>query len=84
MSYVTQSIAKNDLFRSIMTKDIFELRKLFDHAGHKIRIAGGAPRDILNGKLPHDLDFATDATPDEMLKIFEAQEIRMVNANGAG
>ena len=35
-------------------------------------IVGGAPRDILCGKMPADLDLATSATPDEILKLFPA------------
>jgi len=67
-----------------MTKDVHQLGRMFEQAGHQLRIAGGAPRDILSGKLPADLDFATDATPDEMMKLFEEKEIQMVNANGTG
>lgn len=34
------------------------------------------------GIAPHDLDFATTATPDQMKKMFEKEEIRMINAKG--
>ena len=43
--------------------------KLLRH-GHELRIAGGAVRDLLGGKVPHDIDFATTATPDQMKEIF--------------
>ena len=36
----------------------------------------------LSGKIPHDLDFATTATPDEMIEIFTQKDIRMINMNG--
>lgn len=32
--------------------------------------------------IPHDLDFATTATPDEMKRIFTDEDIRMINTNG--
>ncbi|CAH1388636.1 unnamed protein product [Nezara viridula] len=45
-------------------------------------IAGGAVRDILLGKTPKDVDFATTATPDEMKKMFEEEGVRMINNKG--
>lgn len=38
--------------------------------GFKVYLVGGALRDIVMGKIPHDYDLATDATPDQMLNIF--------------
>lgn len=34
------------------------------------------------GITPHDLDFATTATPDQMKLMFEKEEIRMINMKG--
>lgn len=31
---------------------------------------GGAVRDMLEGKIPHDIDIATSATPDDVLAVF--------------
>lgn len=39
-------------------------------------------RDLLDGKKPSDLDFATSATPDQMKEMFEAESIRMINNKG--
>ena len=39
-------------------------------------------RDLLNGRNPHDLDFATTATPQEMKEMFEKEQIRMLNNKG--
>ncbi len=38
--------------------------------GYDVYLVGGALRDILMGKIPHDYDLATNAQPDEMLEIF--------------
>lgn len=38
--------------------------------GYDVYLVGGALRDIVMGKTPHDYDLATDALPDEMLEIF--------------
>ena len=34
------------------------------------------------GNQPHDIDFASTATPDEMKEMFEKENIRMINAKG--
>jgi poly(A) polymerase len=38
--------------------------------GHKAYLVGGCVRDILLGRAPADYDVATDATPDEVMRIF--------------
>ncbi|MEX2054215.1 MAG: HD domain-containing protein [Candidatus Colwellbacteria bacterium] len=40
-------------------------------ANHKAYLVGGCVRDILLGKEPNDWDIATDATPDEIQKLFK-------------
>ena len=39
--------------------------------GYSAYIVGGAVRDLLMGKTPHDFDIATSATPFQMKKIFK-------------
>jgi len=69
-------------FESLFTEELKDLIAVFKRHGHELRIAGGAVRDLLSGKTPSDLDFATTATPDEMKKIFEQEGIRMINRRG--
>src|SRR5690348_1280195 len=38
--------------------------------GHKAYFVGGCVRDLLLGRQPADYDVATDATPDEVMRIF--------------
>ena len=77
------SVRNNEHYRKIASHDhLKEIRRLFDKLGHEVRIAGGAPRDILCDKMPHDLDFATTARPEEMVALFEGEQIRMLNTNG--
>jgi len=52
------------------------VRTLREHS-HQAYLAGGCVRDILLGREPADYDVATDATPDEVLRIFP-------NAYGVG
>ena len=39
-------------------------------AGFSAYIAGGAVRDLIMGKTPHDYDIATNARPDEVKSLF--------------
>lgn len=70
------------LFHSLFTPELNTLADLFKKRNYELRIAGGAVRDILMGKKPTDLDFATTATPDEMKIMFEEEQIRMINNRG--
>ena len=48
-------------------------RAVVDHlrsAGFQAYWAGGCVRDLVMGREPHDYDVATDATPDEVVKMF--------------
>ncbi|MDP3726991.1 MAG: HD domain-containing protein [bacterium] len=47
-----------------------EIYKKLASAGHLLFLVGGSVRDILLYKEVKDWDFATDATPEEMLKLF--------------
>ncbi|TDB75981.1 CCA tRNA nucleotidyltransferase [Micromonospora sp. KC723] len=46
-----------------------ELGRRFAHAGHELHLVGGSVRDALLGRLGDDLDFCTDAHPDETIRI---------------
>jgi putative nucleotidyltransferase with HDIG domain len=43
--------------------------KKFQDENYEIYIVGGAVRDILMGKMVHDWDFTTNATPEQILKV---------------
>uniref|UniRef100_A0A4W3JJH4 tRNA nucleotidyl transferase, CCA-adding, 1 n=1 Tax=Callorhinchus milii TaxID=7868 RepID=A0A4W3JJH4_CALMI len=58
------------------------LAELFSENSYELRIAGGAVRDLLTGKQPDDVDFATTATPEHMKQLFQAAGIRMINNKG--
>jgi poly(A) polymerase len=44
-------------------------------AGYKGYVVGGAVRDLLLGKTPKDFDVATDATPDQVRRLFRRSRI---------
>lgn len=70
------------VFHSIFTPELTMLSSIFKKYNYELRIAGGAVRDILSGLTPKDLDFATDATPNEMKDMFTQEAIRMLNTKG--
>ena len=46
-----------------------ELGRRFAEAGHELALVGGPVRDAFIGRTSPDLDFTTDATPDETLAV---------------
>jgi poly(A) polymerase len=59
--------AVRELLRVATTTD--PLAERFRAAGHALYLVGGPVRDALLGRLHDDLDFATDARPDDILRI---------------
>lgn len=49
---------------------VLKILKKFHAAGYEIYIVGGAVRDLLSGKMVDDWDFTTNATPEDILKLF--------------
>ena len=50
--------------------EVMEIMTKFAKANFEIYVVGGAVRDILTGKIVSDWDFTTNATPEEILKIY--------------
>ncbi|WP_271396078.1 CCA tRNA nucleotidyltransferase [Neomicrococcus lactis] len=50
---------------------VVELGKLFDEAGYEISLVGGPVRDLFLGRISPDLDFTTNARPDDILRVIE-------------
>ncbi len=51
--------------------DIIDLHKLFQKNGKELYIVGGAVRDAIMGKKPKDFDLATNAFPEEVVKMVQ-------------
>jgi len=62
--------AQNSL-RLNVPQDIIDLYNLFQKNGKELYIVGGAVRDALMGKKPKDFDLATNAFPEEVVKIVQ-------------
>ena len=63
-----QRLGENTLKLKVPS-DIIKIQKAFKKNGKKLYVVGGAVRDAILGKSPKDFDLATDAKPDEVLKI---------------
>ncbi len=56
-------------FKGISKAALFALTRLTE-AGFSAYLVGGSVRDFLMGKIPHDFDITTSATPQELLSLF--------------
>ena len=59
-------------------KTLEKLSQLFFKNNYELYMVGGAVRDILMDKTPHDYDFATNVTPNQMLKMAEESNIEVI------
>ena len=64
-----QSRAVRDLLRARISPVADELASRFQRAGFHLALVGGSVRDALLGRLGNDLDFTTDARPEQVLRI---------------
>jgi poly(A) polymerase len=62
-----QKNAVSELLRVFPVAD--DLGRRFADAGHELHLVGGSVRDALLGRLADDLDFSTDAHPDQILAV---------------
>lgn len=58
------------------TKNLETLVHLITGYGFKIRIVGGAVRDVLLGRTPRDIDLITDALPDAVMYVLGQHKIK--------
>ncbi len=63
---------------AILTPEVQNMGFLFKKHGFDLRVVGGAVRDLMLGRKAKDIDFATDALPDEMLKFLDAEGVRTI------
>lgn len=54
---------------------------LYNEAGFEAYIVGGAARDIMLGKLPHDFDIASSATPDEGIALLTDAGVHTIDTS---
>ena len=57
-----------------LPKEIEYVTKELVDAGYEAFLVGGCVRDFLMGKIPKDYDVTTNATPEEIHRVFESKE----------
>ena len=62
-----QTLGLQELLRVSPVAD--EIARRFEAAGFRLALVGGSVRDALLGRLGNDLDFTTDARPQQVLKL---------------
>ncbi len=67
--------AKHGIRRDQLTDCALKTCETLTQAGFKGYLVGGAVRDLLLGKTPKDFDVATDATPEEVRRLFRRSRI---------
>ena len=65
-------------FKKLLTPALLSLGKLYAKNGKDLRIVGGAVRDLVLGKDPKDIDLASDALPEESLKMLQQAGIKVI------
>jgi tRNA nucleotidyltransferase/poly(A) polymerase len=58
-------------FKLDMPEELYEISKLYKEYGKDLFIVGGAVRDAIQGKVPHDFDLVTNALPEESKQILK-------------
>jgi tRNA nucleotidyltransferase/poly(A) polymerase len=59
----------------LIPNDVKEIAKAYHFNGKDLFVVGGAIRDFLQGKTPHDYDLVTDATPEESKQILKGWNV---------
>src|SRR5690349_18360943 len=54
----------------LIPKHILTIKKKFVESGFKLYLVGGCVRDMITARPMTDWDLTTDATPEEMIKLF--------------
>ena len=67
--------AKHGIRRDQILECALKTCETLTQAGYKGYLVGGAVRDLLLGKTPKDFDVATDATPEEVRRLFRRSRI---------
>ncbi|CAH8482036.1 unnamed protein product [Dicrocoelium dendriticum] len=70
-----------DAFPASYQEEIILLHKFFEENGYELRFSGGSARDMLLGIRITKLKFTTTATPAQMIRIFQRENITRLDRN---
>lgn len=71
----TYGLAKHGIDASHVSKAALEVCTGLHSAGFEAYVVGGAVRDMLLAREPKDFDIATDATPEQVVRVFRRARI---------
>ncbi len=74
-SFRTIAFAEHAISRNCISSGSLQVTQVLQQAGFSAYIVGGAVRDLLLGLTPKDYDIATDATPEEVRRLFRRSRI---------
>ena len=69
--YNTFILEKNISAEMPVPKDVIDIAKAYHKSGKDLFVVGGACRDFIQGKIPHDYDLVTNALPEESKEILK-------------
>ena len=72
MSLIRQSVQFD---RQLLDSDALKIIKKLNKTGYEAYLVGGCIRDLLLGYAPKDFDIATNATPEQIQKLFKRSRI---------
>lgn len=72
----------NQSLKINVPKDVLDLHSLFKKNKRELYVVGGAVRDALLGQKPKDFDLATDAKPEEVVKILKSGGVETIGEVG--
>jgi len=67
--------AQHPISRSLISRNTLKVLYRLHHAGFLAYLVGGAVRDLLLGRKPKDFDVGTDATPQQVRRLFRNARI---------
>lgn len=71
LSELGTTVLNENKFEAAINRGVIKLAILFKKHSKELRVVGGAVRDLAQGKDPKDIDLASDATPNEMIRMIE-------------
>lgn len=74
---------KKDIHKKIPAHVLWVL-EILQKENFESYIVGGCVRDLILGREPNDFDVTTNATPEEIISVFEKTEMRVVYENNFG
>lgn len=69
---IKDDMAVHESINNLLTDLLF---RVFKKSGYELYAVGGCVRDALLGNVPKDIDFCTNAAPEEMRKVFDTIEV---------